>query len=671
LGYTQQEGILVANGFKRMSGRLNLDSKAREWLDLGLNFSTSVTDLKQINADNAFANPLQLVALAPITPVRDTNGILYDRPTTTYYNTLRHVEYSHRKMNEYRNIANGYMNIKLYEGLQWRNELGYDLYTLKENQKLGELTNDGQNGGFGMSNYGQTQNFVTKSLLNYNGKFNEISIAAVAGTELQYVTIDRTWVTGERFPMDAFITLNSAGSITEGKQTVEKYAMLSYIGRVNADYQEKLLLSISGRIDGSSRFGKNNRYGFFPAASLGYVLTKEEGLKDNPVISFLKPRVSYGKTGNAEIGNYEHLGTFGVATYNNNAGLIPYNISNPDLSWETTDQINAGLDYGFLNNRINGEIDYYVKKTKDLLWRVPVPGVSGHSTMMKNVASVENKGFEFIINTINLTGLIKWNTTINFSYNKNKVTDLAGAEIYDPGSSRFMNVFMVGQPMGVFYGAEFAGVDPTNGDALWYVNGPNGVDSLGNRLTTNQFDQANFVVLGSPMPDKIFSITNSFEFTINGTTIDFSFMFQGVHGNKIHLAGDSYMAASGEWFDNQLRSQLDSWRPDNPNTNVPQARLFYANGTEGRNSRYLEDGSYIKLRNVTFGITLPKSLLSQAKIDRMRLFVTGQNLLTFTKYTGWDPEVSSDFVVSNLRSGVEFYSAPQPRTVIFGINLSF
>ncbi len=671
LGFTEQEGIVISNGFKRMSGRLNLENNAREWVDLGVNMTMSVTDLKQINADNAFANPIQAVALAPITPVRDTNGILYDRPTTTYYNPLRHSEYAHRKINEYRNITNAYANIKFNKMLTWQNEIGYDLYTLKENHKLGELTNDGQNGGYGFSNYGQLQTFVTKSLLDFKGTFGDFGVSAIAGTELLYAVRDRTWVTGERFPMDAFITLDAAGSITEGKQTLEKYSFLSYISRATLDYQEKILLSISGRIDGSSRFGKNNRYGFFPAASVGYILTKEEFLADNSTISFLKPRLSFGKTGNAEIGNYRHLGTFTSTQYNNVAGLTPYNVPNADLTWETTNQYNAGIDFGLLNNRLTGEIDYFMKKTSDLLFEVPVPGVSGYSTMLKNIAATENKGFEISLTANILTGNLKWNTNVNFSYLKNKVTNLAEQEIVDPGSSRFMNVLMLGQPIGVFYGAEYAGVDPTNGDALWYVNGPNGVDSLGNRLTTNQFDEANFVVLGSPMPDKMFSITNSFEYTVAGFKLDLSFMFQGVFGNKIHLAGDPYMAASGEWFDNQLRSQLNAWTPTNKNTNVPEARLIFANGTESRSSRYLEDGSYVKLRTVQFGITLPKSLLNQYKVNNIRLFVTGHNLLTFTKYTGWDPEVSSDAFVNNLRSGIDFYSPPQPRSLVFGVNMSF
>jgi len=423
---------------------------------------------------------------------------------------------------------------------------------------------------------------------------------------------------------------------------------------------------LSGRVDGSSRFGVNSRYGFFPAAAVGWVLTREDFLADNALISFLKARASYGVTGNAGIGNFQHLGLYGVNTYNNQSGLIPTQIPNPDLGWETTAQFDVGIDFGFFNNRVSGEIDYYYKNTTDLLLNVPVPGTSGYATQTQNVGSMMNRGFEFVLNTNNAVGAFKWNTNINLAINKNEVTDLAGQTIIDEGSSRFMNVVMLNQPIGIFYGAEYAGVDPANGDALWYVNAKDADGNITNKgATTNDFSEANYIVLGKPNPDLMGAITNQFMFK----GFELSFTFQGVTGNSVHLSGDSYMAANGEWFDNQLRSQLNSWRSPGDVTDVPQARLGYANGVQGRNSRYLEDGSYMKLRSLTLAYELPRAMLSRFGVERFRVYLIGQNLLTFTKYTGWDPEVSSDFVVSNVRAGIDFYSPPQPRTITLGINL--
>ena len=230
-----------------------------------------------------------------------------------------------------------------------------------------------------------------------------------------------------------------------------------------------------------------------------------------------------------------------------------------------------------------------------------------------------------------------------------------------------MNVVMVNQTLGVFYGAEFAGVDPANGDALWYVNTK---DESGNVIdhttTTNDFSSANFVVLGNPNPPVLYALTNTFSYKGIGLT----FTFQGVNGNKIHLAGDPYMAANATWFDNQTTDQLNSWKHPGDITDIPQARLGYSNGDQARSSRYLSDGDYIKLRTAMLSYDLPKSMISKLRLNGLRVYIQGQNLLTFTKYKGWDPEVSTDFAVNNVRSGIDFYSAPQPRTIVVGISIN-
>jgi TonB-linked SusC/RagA family outer membrane protein len=665
--YNDQQSIIIANGLERFSGRLNVDNKLNSFIDMGFTLSLTRTKIDQVSADNAFSTPMQLVALSPITPIRDLDGKLYGTPTTTYYNPLIDVEDTKRTILETRTVANGYLKLLLHKGLSWRNEFGYDLYNLKENGRYGARTDAGQGiNGYAISNYGQNQNLVLKSYLDYLTSFKDFGLSAVLGTEYQANTLDKTWVDGQNFPSDDLKTLASAGKITSGTSELTEYRFLSYFSRANIDYKGKYLLTLSVRNDASSRFGKNKRNGLFPALSAGWVLTKEEFLANNKVISFLKPRTSYGLTGNAGIGNFKQLGLYTVGSYNQEPGLIPLQIANDDLGWENTRQFDFGLDYGFFNNRISGEIDYYVKKTKDLLLDVPVPGTSGFSIQTQNKGSVENKGFEFVLNTTNLTGKIKWNTSINFSVNKNEVTDLGGQDLIDDGSSRFLNVVKVGEPLGVFYGAQYAGVDPQNGDALWYINEK---DANGNIVnpdkTTKDFAEANFVVLGHPTPDYIGAITNTLEY--NG--IELTFTFQGVRGNKIHLAGDTYMAANAPWYDNQTTDQLNSWKKAGDITDIPQARLGYSNGDQARSSRFLSDGAYTKLRSLTLGYNFPQNILNKIKISSLRVYIQGQNLLTFTKYKGWDPEVSTDYAVDNVVSGVDFYSAPQPRSFTFGINI--
>lgn len=666
--YSNQEGILVSNGIQKISGRLNIDNKVNNYMDLGMALSLTKTMIDQVSADNAFSTPMQLVALSPITPVRDLDGKLYNVPVTTYYNGLLDVEEASRDISNFRTLVNTYLNFKLHESLKWRNEFGFDLYSTKENARYGERTDAGQGtSGYGFANYGENQNINAKSLLDYNNSFGDFGVTAVLGTEYQYTVIDNAWAEGEQFPLDDLKTLASAGLISGASSSKTEYSFISYFTRVNLDYKAKYLFTFAGRIDGSSRFGENSRYGTFPAASVGWVLTKESFLTGNPIVSFLKLRASFGQTGNAGIGNFRHLGLYGVDNYYGSSGLIPTQIANDDLGWETTKQYDLGIDYGFINNRISGEIDYYVKNTSDLLLDVPVPATTGYTVQTQNVGSVSNKGIEFVINTTNLTGEFEWTTNLNLSYNVNEVTNLGEQTIIDEGSSRFMNVVKVGKPLGVFYGAEYAGVDPDNGDAIWYVNekDENGV-VIDNTTTTNDFAEANFVVLGNPNPPFLGAITNTFSYK----GIGLSFTFQGVAGNKIQMAGDPYMAANAAWFDNQTVDQLKSWKEPGDITMIPQARLGYSNGDQGRSSRYISDGDYLKLRSALLSYDLPSSVVSKMKITGLRVYLQGQNLLTFTNYIGWDPEVSTDFATDNITSGLDFYSAPQPRTVLVGLSIT-
>ncbi len=665
--FNKQESIIVSNGLDKFSGRLNVDNKVNNFIDLGFTLSIARTKIRQVSADNAFSTPMQLVALSPITPIRNKEGELNGTPITTYYNGLIDVEDTQRDILEMRTVTNGYVKFALAKGLAWRNEFGYDYYNLKENSRYGEKTDAGQGiDGYGISNYGQTQNLVLKSYFDYIRSFGENTLTAILGTEIQKTLIDNTWVEGQNFATDDLKTLASAGEITSGTSSITEYAFLSYFARLNYDYKSKYLVTLSGRIDLSSRFGDNKRQGFFPAVSAGWVLSKEDFLAENSVLSFLKLRTSYGVTGNAGIGNFKHLGLYGSSAYNLEPGFVPSQIANEDLGWESTAQMDFGIDYGFLKNRISGEIDYYVKKTSDLLLDVPVPGTTGFNIQTQNIGSVENKGFEFILNTSNLTGEFKWNTSFNYSINKNEVTDLGGQDVIDDGSSRFMNVVKVGQPLGVFYGAQYAGVDPANGDAIWYVNAKDANGNIADpKATTNDYTEAEFVVLGHPTPDYMGAITNTFAYK----GVEFSFTFQGVGGNDIHLAGDTYMASNAPWYDNQTVDQLNSWKKPGDITNIPQARIGYSNGDQARSSRYLSDGAYIKLRSMLLSYELPLKIISKAKFTRVRLYLQGQNLLTFTKYIGWDPEVSTDFAVSNVVSGVDFYSAPQPKSITFGINI--
>ena len=676
LGFNEQEGILVGNGFQRMSGRINLDHSIDDKLTIGMNMSLARTFTDQVANDNSFSTPLQLIAQAPITPARNFTsepfqsgsrlvqpGELFDRPTAVYYNGLLDNEYAQREVTSFRNLTNAYARYEILPGLKINGEMSVDVYNLRDDAFWGSLTFAGQaSNGLGDSRAVQIVNYNTRLYANLlKTVSNNHNIDLTGGIEFQKSRRDLTETEGQEFPVDDLKTIQSAANITQGASSLTAFTFVSYFARFNYNFDQKYLFSASVRADGSSRFGKNNQFGVFPAFSAGWVLSNEPFLQNNPTFSFLKLRASWGITGNAAIGNFDHLGLFGAEGYNGVPGLQPTQIPNADLTWETTTQVDIGIDFGFFNDRLNGELDYYVKETTDLLLDAPVPSTSGFETQTQNIGAIENRGVELVLNSNNLVGAFKWTTNFNVAYNKNEVTKLAeGQDIIDPGSSSIMNVAKIGHPLGAFFGAEYAGVDPANGDPLWYVN-----QEGSGRETTNSFNDAEFVVLGSPMPEWIGGITNRFEYK----GVSLSVAFQGVFGNMINNNAGRFMSANGDWFDNQTTDQLRRWQNPGDITDVPKALFISGHGTQGRSSRYLSDGSYVRLKNVTFGYEFPSSVLSNIGLRRLRLYVTAQNLLTFTDYDGWDPEVSTDAFVTNTRFGIDFYAAPQPKTIAFGVNI--
>jgi TonB-linked SusC/RagA family outer membrane protein len=668
-----QKGILVGNALQRYSGRLNLDHQVSDRFRTGFNIGLTRTYNQRISADNQFDNPMQMVALPPMTPATDpTTGLPVGTPPgdisiPVYYNPLINIGNAYFNTTVYRNISNVYGQLQIMKGLTFRTEFGLDVLNQQEELYYNSKTqrNFSAPQGVGQNRFVRVENYTTNNFFSYGTVFGKHAIDATLGMSYQQSQQKTNFTEGRDFPSDAYRQIVSAARKTDGSSTQTDYRFLSYFARANYKFSDRYLLGVSARVDGSSRFGRNSRYGFFPAVSAGWVLSEESFLKNNNTISFLKLRSSYGRTGNAEIQNFPQLGLFtGDANYGSLPGQRPSQLANPDLKWESTNQFDIGLDFGILNNRINGEIDYYNKQTTGLLLNVNVPGTTGFATQFRNVGSLENKGFEFVLNTENLTGAFRWTTSFNAATNQNKITNLQGQII--EGGINAMSRAVEGQPLGVFFTQEYAGVDPANGDALWYKNTANPDGSL-DRTTTNVYSQAQRVVKGSPLPKWTGGITNTFSY--KGITL--SVLFNGVFGNKINFYGvGRYSSANGRFEDNQTVDQLAAWTTQNTNTNVPEARLYYNNGAQS-SSRFILDGSFVRLRTATLSYNLPKALINRVKLNNVRFFVTGQNLLTFTKYAGWDPEVNADYIVSNIAQGYDFYTAPQARTITGGINIGF
>ncbi len=658
LSYLDQEGILLGNEYSRISGRLNLDQDVSDRLSFGMNLNLVRSQIDRVANDNAFATPLQMIALPPLDPTHDPATGELNR-WTVYENGLVPAEYNSFTQEVYRNLGNLFANYKILPGLQFRSEWGIDVYAQREKGYQGRLTNDGGPTGVGSDRTVTMRSISANNYLTYDLRLaNSFDLNLVGGASYQDAIQDVASITSRNFPNDNFKRLASAADIAAASSLGTQYSYVSYFTRANLKFLDRYLVTLSGRMDGSSRFSDDNRYGFFPAASVAWIVTNEDFLRHNDVLSFLKPRFSWGVVGNSEIGNFQYQALYGASNYAGLSGIIPTTVASPDLKWETTYQTDIGIDFGFFDNRITGEIDYYVKNTEDLLLSVNLPGTSGYNNVIKNVGNLKNWGWEFVVNTVNLTGEFQWTTNFNIAYNQNEVTNL-DEQIIQDGVNRAME----GQPLGVFYTRLYAGVDPDNGDALFYIDDTK-------TETTNRLSAADNQVVGNPNPDFIGGFSNNFRYK----GFDLSILLQFVYGNDIINSGRQWQADGLSWFDNQtLDFYNDFWKEPGDNAKWPQPRWLDGNGY-GVSSMLIFDGSYLRLKDVTLGYNLPSALVSRANISSVRLFVKALNLLTWTDYPGWDPE--ANFVGTgpsaqsqNLRQGRDFYTAPQPRSITFGLTL--
>ena len=673
--YLDQAGIIIANHFKRYSARLNVEQQVRDWLSVGMNINFARSYNERLSDDDQFSSPLQIVALSPITPVIDprtglisgaldpgtgapnTNYPLYFNPLLAYGNNA----YYHTLVN--RTFGDIYLNANITHDLAFRSEFGVDQLNQTEDSYFGRLTarDIGVPGGSGSYATTQALHYTTNNYFTYKKTFSDVhNIDATAGMSFEDESYDFSEADAEEFPSDAYKKLNAGASKTGATSSSTSATLLSYFGRVNYKYDEKYLVALSDRLDGSSRFGSNNHYGSFPAASVGWIMSEENFLKDNNFLNFLKLKAGYGETGNNEISDYASRALYTYAAYGGQAGQIPSQLGNPNLKWETTLGTDIGFEASILKSRIDINFDYYVRKTKDLLLDVQVPGTTGFASQLQNIGNLYNRGFEIELNSTNISSKnLRWTSSINFSKNKNKVTNLGGQVL---GSD--VNKAIEGQPLGVFYTREFAGADPANGDALYYKNTPKSGGGL-DRSTTNDYNAAADVVVGDPNPDFIYGLDNA----VTYKDFDFDILLQGVWGNQIYNGGGQYMSSSGSnGFDNQTPDQLAAWTKPGDITMVPEARLFYPNGTDP-SSRYISGGSYLRVKSVVLGYNLSKNIVNRWKIDHLHFFVRAENLFTFTKYQGWDPEVTADFYNDNINKGYDFYSAPQFKTITVGFNL--
>ena len=655
--FNDQKGIIIGNRFRRASLRLNLDHSIYDKLKVGLNLSLARTVNDRVSGDNAFSNPLQLNALTPIQPQYDpTTGLL--NASTIYYNNLIDQELGSNRAGAYRSFSTAYLNWVPVKGLTLRTEIGGDFLNLNEDLVRGAGTQDGGATGYAYNAQTQTVNYTNNNTITYNFNVSEDHhFDVLVGESYQRSDQKVTAAEGRGFPTPEFTRVASAAVKTGGNASFGTgYSFLSYFGRINYNFRGKYLLSGSIRRDGSSRFGANNRYGTFGAGSVGYLLSEESFLKGNTVINYLKLRASYGVTGNGEIGNFSSRRLVSALPYADQSGIAPdAALGNPNLSWETTKQVDLGIEFGFFDSRITGEIDLYQKNTTGLLLNRQLQLTSGYTTITENVGALRNRGLEIALNGRILDGDFKLSVGGNMSFNRNLIQDLPTPII--PTGNTISRV-QAGEPLGVFYAKKYAGVDAANGDALYYQ---------ADGTATNNYATAPIQKVGNPNPKFTGGVTLNASFK----GFDLSVLGQFTSGNDIYNAAGVYQSANADYFDNQTIDQLNRWQNPGDITNVPQARIYAANGTN-TSSRWIQSGSFFRIKNLTLGYNIPSELVKRGHIQTLRVYITGQNLATFTKYTGYDPEVNTyGLGTANYLLGHDFYTPPLAKTYLLGVNIGF
>ena len=576
--------------------------------------------------------------------------------------------------------GNFFTELDLLKGLKFKTTLGLSTESGRDGRYITSKTERGSSvDGEANLSYDLSTNLASENYFTYATVFNGVhDVNVMAGYSYQAFNSEgmgNEYASG--FPTDAFLywNLGSATGIPVYDSYLTKSKLASYYGRLNYGFNSKYLFTFNARYDGSSRFAANNKWAFFPSGALAWNIKKEGFMSNVDDISQLKLRVSYGITGNQAISPYQSLATL-TDVFTTDRGTIvsaikPGSTSNPNLTWESTAQTDIGLDIGLLENRIGMTADYYNMITSDLLFSVPVARFSGFSYQLQNIGQVQNSGVEFALNAKVLTGKLKWNTNANISFNRNKILTLVendnefndiyyGTAPIEGAGSQYTQVLREGESVGVFYGYVYEGVLQEGEDQLVNADGVGG-EKFKDVTPDGILDDNDRVIVGNPHPDFIWSWNNSF--TYGG--FDLNLIIQGSQGgDMINYTRMELGTLNGR--NNATLEALDRWTPTNTDTDIPMANV---SNSAVFSDRWVEDGSYIRLKNVSLGYNFSESLLSKTKIRSARIYVSAQNILTLTKYKGVDPEISYGSNSTSL--GLDYAGYPSVKSITVGVNVGF
>lgn len=681
-GYFDQQGIVISSGLKRYSFRANLDGNLTKKIKVGISMLPSFTSQDDVEAIGHSSSAVIQAALAisPYIPIYDDQG----NYTNTFNPREGDISYAHAvnlaenlKINatQFRFLGNAYLEYDILKDLKFRTTFGTDLNYAKtrrfEPSSLNPTLSVGQS--VARASNSEFSNWLSENTLSYKKIFQKHSIDALVGFTAQNAASNIINATAVNFP-DLLIDNINGGTVNAGGESIIIHNMISYLGRVNYVFDDKYLVTATIRRDGSSRFGADNRWGTFPSASIGWRVSEESFMENIKFISDLKLRVSYGLTGNNAIGDYRAIGQIASTNYAIGNVLTPglsrSTFTNADLGWESMRQLDFGLDFSLFKNRLSITADYYEKKNTDMLFNIQTPAATGLTEAVVNLGEVQNKGIELGFVSRNTVGAFKWTTNFNITFNKNEVTAMSNdAEkiLSTSGGRAAYAITQVGYPIGSFYGRRILGIFLTDEEAKAYGKQPfaKGGDTKWADLNNDgRVDDNDREVIGSPHPDFFFGFNNNFSY--KNFTLDI--MTSGMVGQEIWNQTFS-IANSG--VQNGLK-EIATGRyisPDKPGDGK-YGRSIRGSRNGGSAGYALQDGSFVRIRNVSLGYMLPNSLVNKLKLGSIRVYATATNLFTFTKYNGFDPEVSNSG--DDLRAaGLDFGTYPQARTYSFGVNLSF
>lgn len=677
-GYTGENGVIKKSSYERYNIRASVENDIRKWLRVNASvaysdYSYKGTGIISGTGSNRGGVVTSIVNTPTYAPVWDP-----DNPGQ-YYNNFYGVNITspaeniarteNNKSSYNRLIATGKATIKFMEGLNLTSSLSFDRLQGIETQFLDpkQTTNGRDNYGKGHDGRSISSVWVFDNVLNWKKDFGLHGLDVMAGSSWTASKYSNNYIDGSNYADGLFQTLNAANKIswTGTGSSASEWAILSYFARLQYNWNDRYLFTANVRADGSSKLAPGHRWGYFPSFSGAWRISSEPFMKDIEWINDLKLRGGWGQTGNQSgLGDYSYLASYSINRvqwfgegFDTNA--VPTRtqstLSNPELTWETTSQTDIGLDLTMFNNRLMLYIDWYYKRTSDMLMTITLPAGSAPArTLNYNGGTMVNKGWEITLKSVNMKGKFSWDTDFNISFNKNKLESLRLTQVYYSAmTTDYVNDYVVrnvpGRPLGSFYGYVAEGVDPETGDMIYKDVNKDGVISASDRT-----------YIGDPNPDFTFGLTNNFSWK----GFNLNILLQGSVGNDIYNV--SRMETEGMYDGkNQSTKVLDRWRVPGQITNVPKA------GWNIKNSSYfVEDGSYLRVKSVSLSYDVPRKIISKLGINRLQPYFTASNLLTWTSYSGMDPEVNQ-YGNNGAVQGIDWGTYPLNRSFVFGLKLEF